>query len=62
MIYASISQVENLDIDFTRYIRVKVEGRFRIEKDIEILRLENKSIDKIKAFFIDDIVFENNMQ
>ena len=62
MIYASMLQVENLDINFTRYIKIKIEGRFRIEKDIEILKFEDKFINKIKAFFIDDIVFENNMQ
>ena len=61
MIYASISQVENFDINFTRYIRVKVEDQIRIEKNIKILRFENRFIDKVKTFFIDDIVFKNNI-
>ena len=61
MTYASISQVENINIDFTRCIRVRAEGRLRIEKDIEIMRLENRFIDEIETFFIDDIVFENNI-
>ena len=60
----SISQIESLDIDFARClkIRIEIENWIRIEKDIKILRFENKFIDKIKTFFIDDIVFENNMQ
>ena len=59
-----MSQVENIDINFTRCIRVKPEDRLRIEKniDIKILRLKNRFIDKIKTFFIDDIVFKNDMQ
>ena len=62
MIYAGILQVESLDINFARCIRVKVEGRIRIERDIRVLRLKNRFIDKIEAFFINDIVFKNNMQ
>ena len=57
-----MSQVENLDIDFARCIKIKIKDRIRIERDIRVLRLENRFIDKIKTFFIDDIVFENNMQ
>ena len=55
-------QVESLDIDFSRYIKVRVEDRFRIEKDIEILKFDDKFIDRIETFFINDIIFENNMQ
>ena len=62
MIYINISQIESLDIDFARCIRVKIKNRFRIEKNIGILKLKNKFIDKIKMFFINDIIFENNMQ
>ena len=57
-----MSQVENFNINFTRYIKIKVKDRIRIEKDIRILRFENRFIDKVEAFFINDIVFENNMQ
>ena len=55
-------QVENLNIDFTRCIRIKIEGRIRIEKNIRVLRLEKKFINKIETFFIKNIAFENNMQ
>ena len=50
MIYASISQVENIDINFTRCIEIKIKGRIRIEKNIRILRLKDKFIDRIKTF------------
>ena len=62
MIYTSMLQIENFDIDFTRCIRIKVEDRIRIEKDIRVLRFKDKFINKIETFFIDDIVFENDMQ
>ena len=55
-----MSQIESFDINFPRCIRVEIE--IRIEKNIEIMRFKNKFIDKIKAFFIDDIVFENDMK
>ena len=41
--------------------KLKTEDRLRIEKNLEILRFENKFIDKIKTFFINDIVFENDI-
>ena len=62
MTYEGISQIENIDINFARCIRIRIKDRFRIEKDIEILRFENKFIDRVEAFFINDIVFKNNMQ
>ena len=62
MIYASILQVENFDIDFARCIKVEIENRFQIEKDIGILRFEDRFIDKIETFFINDIVFKDDMK
>ena len=59
MIYVSISQIESININFTRYIEVKVKDRIRIEKDIRVFRLENRFIDKIKTFLVYDIAFEN---
>ena len=62
MIYINISQVESINIDFARYIRVKIEDRIRIEKDIRVLRFKNGFIDKIKTVFICDIAFENDIK
>ena len=62
MIYLNISQIESININFTRYIEIKIETRIRIEKGIKILRFNNKFIDKIETFFIYNIVFKNNVK
>ena len=62
MIYASMSQIENININFTRYIKIKSENRIRIERNIRVLRFKNKFIDRIKTFFICDIVFKNDIK
>ena len=62
MIYASISQIENININLTRCIEVEIKNRIRIEKNIKISKFENKFIDKVEMFFICDIAFENNVK
>ena len=39
-----------------KYIEIK------IKKKIKILRFKNNIINKIKTFFINDIIFKNNMK
>ena len=43
-------------------LKLKIENRIRIERNIRILRLKNRFIDKIETIFVCDIVFKRDIK